>query len=169
MIPLARRSPRRPAFEQQALQGLHRIRSLWMSTRTARINALRGFCREFGLAVPQWARTGIEAISHVLADPISPVPLLVRHSMKLIIEEIRLLAAHRRAGERTAGRTHTTDADNLSGCFMPAACSDWRSAGRFHVGTDHRKSTHDAGYTTACTSPTATKIDQLLGISGESI
>jgi hypothetical protein len=91
MITLARRPPRRPTFEQQALQGLHRIRSLWMSARTARINALRGFCREFGLAVPQWARTGIEAISHVLADPISPVPLLVRHSMKLIVEEIRLL------------------------------------------------------------------------------
>ena len=34
-----------------ALQGLHRIRSLWMSHRTSRINALRGLCREFGLAV----------------------------------------------------------------------------------------------------------------------
>lgn len=79
------------SVEQQALQGLHRIRSLWMSTRTARINALRGFCREFGLAVPQGARTGIEAISRVLADPNSPVPPLVRHSMKLIVEEIRLL------------------------------------------------------------------------------
>ena len=36
------------SIEQQALQGLHRTRSLWMATRTARINALRGFCREFG-------------------------------------------------------------------------------------------------------------------------
>ncbi len=79
------------SVEQQALQGLHRIRSLWMSTRTSRINALRGFCREFGLAVPQGARTGIEAISRVLADPNSPVPTLVRHSMKLLVEEIRLL------------------------------------------------------------------------------
>lgn len=79
------------SVEQQALQGLHRIRSLWMSTRTSRINALRGFCREFGLAVPQGARTGIEAISRTLADPNSPVPMLVRHSMKLLVEEIRLL------------------------------------------------------------------------------
>lgn len=79
------------SVEQQALQGLHRIRSLWMSTRTSRINALRGFCREFGLVVPQGARTGIEAISRVLADPNSPVPTLVRHSMKLLVEEIRLL------------------------------------------------------------------------------
>lgn len=81
------------SVEQQALQGLHRIRSLWMATRTGRINALRGFCREFGLAVPQGARTGVEAISRVLADPNSPVPLLVRGSMKLLIEEIRLLEA----------------------------------------------------------------------------
>ena len=33
------------SVEQQALQGLHRTRSLWMGTRTSRINALRGFCR----------------------------------------------------------------------------------------------------------------------------
>jgi len=81
------------SVEQQALQGLHRIRSLWMSTRTSRINALRGFCREFGLAIPQGARTGVEAISRVLADPNSAVPALIRGSMKLLVEEIRLLEA----------------------------------------------------------------------------
>jgi transposase len=81
------------SVEQQAMQGLHRIRSMWMSNRTARINALRGFCREFGLAVPQGARTGVEAISRALAEPNSPVPMLVRGSMKLLVEEIRLLEA----------------------------------------------------------------------------
>jgi transposase len=79
--------------EQQALQGLHRIRSLWMSTRTSRINALRGFCREFGLAVPTGARTGVEVMSRTLADPNSAIPILIRGSMKLLIEEIRLLEA----------------------------------------------------------------------------
>lgn len=79
------------SVEQQALQGLHRIRSLWMATRTARINALRGFCREFGLVVPPGARTGIEAMSRTLADPDSPVPMLIRESMRRLIEEIRLL------------------------------------------------------------------------------
>lgn len=77
--------------EQQALQGLHRIRSAWMGTRTARINALRGFCREFGLAVPQGARTGVEAISRALADPHSPVAALIREPMRLLVEEIRLI------------------------------------------------------------------------------
>ena len=44
------------SVEQQSLQALHRTRSLWMATRTSRINALRGFCRELGLHVPVGAR-----------------------------------------------------------------------------------------------------------------
>lgn len=81
------------SVEQQALQGLHRIRSLWMGTRTSRINALRGFCREFGLSIPQGARTGLEVLGRVLADPNTAVPSLIRDSAKLLLEEVRLLEA----------------------------------------------------------------------------
>ena len=81
------------SVEQQALQGLHRIRSLWMGTRTSRINALRGFCREFGITIPVGARTGIEVIGRVLADPASAVPELIRGTARLLLEEIRLLEA----------------------------------------------------------------------------
>lgn len=81
------------SVEQQALQAMHRTRSLWMATRTSRINALRGFCREFGLVIPQGARTGVEAISRVLADPGSPVSSIIHRSMQLLVEEIRLLEA----------------------------------------------------------------------------
>lgn len=81
------------SVEQQALQGLHRIRSLWMATRTARINALRGFCREFGICVAAGSRNGLEQISRVLADPHSAVPMLIRGTMTLLVEEIRLLEA----------------------------------------------------------------------------
>lgn len=81
------------SIEQQALQGLHRTRSLWMATRTSRINALRGFCREFGIVIAQGARLGVERIARVLADPHSGVPELIRGTMKLLIEEIRLLEA----------------------------------------------------------------------------
>ena len=79
------------SIEQQALQGLHRTRSLWMGTRTSRINALRGFCREFGIVIAQGARLGVERIARVLADPHSGVPELIRGTLKLLIEEIRLL------------------------------------------------------------------------------
>lgn len=81
------------SVEQQALQALHRTRSLWMGTRTSRINALRGFCREFGIAIAQGSRTGIEQISRVLADPHTAVPGLIRGTMTLLVEEIRLLEA----------------------------------------------------------------------------
>ena len=79
------------SVEQQALQALHRTRSLWMSTRTSRINALRGFCREFGIAIAAGSRIGLEQIGRVLADPASALPALLRPTMKLLIEEIRLL------------------------------------------------------------------------------
>jgi transposase len=79
------------SIEQQALQGLHRTRSLWMGTRTSRINALRGFCREFGIVIAQGSRLGVEQIGRVLADPRSAVPTLIRGTMTLLVEEIRLL------------------------------------------------------------------------------
>jgi len=88
------------SIEQQALQGLHRARSLWMGTRTSRINALRGFCREFGIDIAQGARLGLERIERVLADPHSAVPELIRGTMKLLVEEIRLLEARTAQLER---------------------------------------------------------------------
>jgi transposase len=93
------------SVEQQALQALHRTRSLWMATRTARINALRGFCREFGITIAQGARLGLEQIGRVLADPKSAVPELIRGTMKLLVEEIRLLET--RIGELECALTQT--------------------------------------------------------------
>ncbi len=81
------------SVEQQALQALHRTRSLWMATRTSRINALRGFCREFGITIVAGSRVGLEQIARVLADPQSAIPPLLRETLSLLIEEIRLLEA----------------------------------------------------------------------------
>jgi transposase len=75
----------------KGLQTLHRTRSLWLATRTARINALRGFCREFGISIAQGSRVGVEQIARVLADPQTVIPGLLRGTMTLLIEEIRLL------------------------------------------------------------------------------
>lgn len=91
------------SVEQQALQGLHRTRSLWMATRTARINALRGFCREFGIVIAQGSRLGVEQIGRVLADPHSALPALIRGTMTLLIEEIRLLEVRIAQLERELG------------------------------------------------------------------
>ena len=97
------------SVEQQALQSLHRTRSLWMATRTSRINALRGFCREFGIAIAQGSRVGVEQIGRILADPRSAIPELIRETMKLLVEEIRLLEARIAQLERelTAAAKHS--------------------------------------------------------------
>ena len=79
------------SIEQQALQALHRTRSLWMATRTARINALRGFCREFGLHIPVGARTGLDAIARAVADERSELPQMLRSTANSLLDEIRVL------------------------------------------------------------------------------
>lgn len=85
------REVRVKSIEQQALQALHRTRSQWMATRVQRINALRGFCREFGLPVAVGARTGLHAISRLVADPASCLPALLRPAMAMLLDEIAQL------------------------------------------------------------------------------
>lgn len=81
------------SVEQQALQALHRTREAWKSTRTRRINTLRGFCREFGLMVPEGAVQGLAQIARYVADEHSGLPIILRGSMRLMLEEIRLMEA----------------------------------------------------------------------------
>lgn len=81
------------SVEQQALQGLHRIRSAWRATLTARVNTLRGLCREFGITVPVGYRRGLAGLVAHIADESSPVPMLLRTTMQGMIEEIRALEA----------------------------------------------------------------------------
>jgi transposase len=79
------------SVEQQALQCLHRTREQWMRTRTARINGLRGQCREFGLNIAQGARLGMEQMARLIADPNSTLPHILRITMRSLLDEIRLL------------------------------------------------------------------------------
>jgi transposase len=88
------------SIEQQALQALHRLRSGWMATRTRRINALRGFCREFGMEVSVGAARGLAQIARLLADEHSAIPPMLRTPMRLALEEIRLMEARIDALER---------------------------------------------------------------------
>jgi transposase len=88
------------SVEQQALQALHRLRSGWMSTRTRRINTLRGFCREFGMDVSVGAARGLVQIARLLADEHSAIPAMLRTPMRLALEEIRLMEARIEALER---------------------------------------------------------------------
>ena len=74
--------------EQQSLQGLHRIRQQWQTTRTARINVLRGLLREHGVLL----RRGTAAVREVprLIDT-AVVPAFVHLAATELLEEIRAL------------------------------------------------------------------------------
>jgi len=64
------------SIDQQALCALHRLRSGWLSTRTARINCVRGLLREFGFVIPLGAKQVVSRAREIIRDDTStPAPL----------------------------------------------------------------------------------------------
>ena len=82
---------------QQTLAGLHRLRSAWMATRTARINLVRGLLRELGLTIPLGARHVVPRALAVLDAADSELPAPLRLMLAAAVREIRDLEA--RIGE----------------------------------------------------------------------
>jgi transposase len=81
------------SVEQQGLQGLHRVRDAWRSTRVRRINTLRGLCREFGVNAPLGAKRGLATLGARLAEDDGTVPTMLRVMLQQLIDEIRSLEA----------------------------------------------------------------------------
>jgi len=68
---------------QQALSAVHRLRSGWLRTRTARLNTLRGILRELGVTIPVGARHVESRVLEVLgAGRVSqPLAMLLTSSL----------------------------------------------------------------------------------------
>ncbi len=94
-------------LEQQALQGLHRVRTQWQTARTARINVLRGLLREHGLPVPIGGRTVVARVSTIVSDATAALPELLRLTLSLVIEEVRALEARLAQLDQQLGRVAT--------------------------------------------------------------
>lgn len=77
------------SVDQQALQGIHRVRSAWKSTLIARSNALRGLCREFGILAPIGMRRGLATLTDRLADSSCSIPEPIRIVLQRLVDEIR--------------------------------------------------------------------------------
>jgi transposase len=60
-----------------------------MATRTSRINALRGLCREFGMPVAVGAAKGLQQIRELLSD--EQLPQALRHALQQLLQEVREL------------------------------------------------------------------------------
>ena len=80
--------------EQQAIQALHRVRTQWQATRTARINVMRGVLREQGLPIKVGARAALTRIPALLEDADVALPGLVRQVISRLLEEVRALEVH---------------------------------------------------------------------------
>ncbi len=77
------------SVEQQAVTALHRLRSGYLATRTARINAVRGHLREFGVSIPLGAA---RVIPHARAAlEVGVVPDFLRRALMEALEEIEAL------------------------------------------------------------------------------
>ncbi len=76
--------------DQQCLASLHRLRSGYITTRTARINATRGLLREYGINIPVGARKVVPAVVTLEADAV-PAPLRV--ALAEVVDEVRELEA----------------------------------------------------------------------------
>jgi transposase len=73
-----RRVPPKSA-QQQAVLSLHRMRSHWVSIRTASINAMRSLLAEFGVVLPRGKRAGLKYLGEHRAEIEAQLPeLMVR-------------------------------------------------------------------------------------------
>jgi len=97
---------------QQALQSLHRLRAQCMQTRNARINALRGILREFGVVVPMGPRAAVKTALAALEQ----LPALLKPSLCAVLEELHSL--ERRMKEIEAQLKQEVKADPVLQQFM---------------------------------------------------
>lgn len=86
--------------EHQLVQQLHRMRSQWMGTRTARINQLRGCLREFGIAIPARRRTRPGADPRTARPCDNGLPDALRPMIAELLSEIAELEQRVKAAER---------------------------------------------------------------------
>jgi transposase len=77
--PVAVKSP-----DQQALQGLHRIRQQWVATRRQRITLARGLLAEFGISLP----VGAAGIVRRLHAVVEGVPVVLLSALTPVVAEI---------------------------------------------------------------------------------
>src|SRR5438034_6460859 len=85
---------------QQALAALHRLRSTWFATRTARLNTVRGLLREFGVVIPIGARQVVPHVRTLLEDADAGIPGLLRPALAEAVAELGELETRLRAVER---------------------------------------------------------------------
>jgi transposase len=92
------------SVDQHVLGSLHRLRSTWMATRTARLNTLRGLLRELGFAIPVGARQVVPYVHGLVSDDESALPQVLHSVFAEAAREIGELEARIRDVEQQLER-----------------------------------------------------------------
>lgn len=87
-------------IEQQAIASLHRLRSTWLATRTARLNTLRGLLREFGIFIPVGAHQVVPRVRELAAKSTDTLPAAVQSTLARACAELDILETNMRDVER---------------------------------------------------------------------
>ena len=90
------------SLDQQAIAALHRIRSGYQQTRTARINVVRGHLREFGIMIPLGASRVLPLARADLET--DTVPAYLRDVLEEVLHEIETLSEKAQAVQRRLER-----------------------------------------------------------------
>lgn len=86
--------------DQQAIASLHAARSQWMSTRTARINALRALLHEYGICSPAGATRLLQRLPEILEQQRAVLPSRVLLVLRGYAEEVSHLEQRTRELEK---------------------------------------------------------------------
>ncbi len=123
--------------EQQALISLHRVREQWMTTRTARLNTVRGLLRELGVLLPAGPQAALRALPTVL-DAATGIPPHLRRALTSVHEEVRaietrLLALERELQALAAADPVVTRLRTIPGIGLLTATALVGSVGHIHA------------------------------------
>ena len=131
--------------QQQAELSVHRLRSHWMSVRTATINALRGLLYEFGVVLPKGRSSALRWLAEHRSQIDPQLPPVLMHvldaqlqALRQLDEQLQALEAHIEVAQRSneaARRLRQVPGIGLLGATALAATlgdgSAWRNAREF--------------------------------------
>jgi len=124
--------------DQQAILALHRVREQWKSTRTARINGMRGLLREFGIIAPAGASRFLARLPQLLEQHRDRLPERLRRVVFAFWAEVEELEARMREVEKELdgiAREHSVIRSLLEipGIGVITATALYASVGNVHL------------------------------------
>jgi transposase len=75
--------------QQQMIGAQHRVRSGWVKERTAKLNLLRGLCREIGIVIPKGSNQVIPAVRALIGDDETDLIRSFRAVLSAVCDEIK--------------------------------------------------------------------------------